>query len=127
MQVERQDDLEISDNRVLGRGVFVERLRHEESLRDKMMSGMSLSELVGRVEAFFNLEKNSIKRRSNNQEVKAARDVYCYMAVRMLRYSGTHAGEILGIGRSAASHAVRRGERIIKDNDNLIGGIMAEI
>ncbi len=126
-QVERQDDLEISDSRVLGSGVFVERLRHEELLREKMMSGMSLPELAGRVEAFFNLEKNSIKRRSNNQEMKVARDVYCYMAVRILRYSGTHAGEILGIGRSAVSHAVRRGERIIEDNDNLIDGIMAVI
>jgi hypothetical protein len=125
MQMERQDDLEISDNRVLGRAVFVERLRHEESLREKMMSGMSLQELADRVEAFFNFEKNSIKRRSKNQQVKAARDVYCYMAVRILRYRGTHAGEILGIGRSAVSHAVRRGERIIEADDNLIGGIMA--
>ena len=106
MQREQQDDLEISDNRVLGSGVLVVCLRHEKSLWEKMMSGTSLAELAGRVETFFNPEKNSIKRRSNKREVKGVRDVCCYMAVRVLRYSGTRVGESLCIGRSAVSHAV---------------------
>lgn len=125
MQGEQKDDMEIADDRVLGSGDFVERLRREEALQEKMMTGMLLPELVGRVEEYFGLEKNSIKRRSKNKEVMAARDAYCYLAVRVLRYSGTNVGEILNIHRSAVAHAARRGERIIESNDKLIGGIIA--
>ncbi len=123
MQPVIQNDLEISDERILGSGDFIEHLRSKEALRDKMMPGMQLPELTCRVEEYFGLEKNSIKRRSKHKAVTAARDIFCYLAVRVLRNSGTDAGNILNIHRSAVSHAVKRGERIIDSNENLINRI----
>ncbi len=55
----------------------------------------------------------------------AARDVYCYLAIWLMRHGGPNVGEILNIGRSAVAHAVRRGERIVESNENLIGKIFA--
>lgn len=51
------------------------------------MTGMLFPELTGRVEEYFDLEKNSIKRHSKNKEVMTARDVYCYLAARVLWYN----------------------------------------
>jgi len=124
MRTEQQDTMEIADDRVLGSGQFVEGLRREEALREKMIAGMLLPELIGRIEQYYGLEKNSIKRRSKNRQVMDARDLCCFLAIRLLRYSGPKVGEILNIGRSAVAHAVRRGERIINSNDDLVGRIL---
>lgn len=123
MRTGQDNELEISDERVLGSGDFVERLRRQAALQDKMMAGIQLPELAARVEKYFGLEKNGMKRRSKDKSVMAARDVYCYLAIRVLRYSGTNTGKTLNIHRSAVSHAVRRGERIIDGNEHLLSGI----
>jgi len=125
MQTSSQNDIGIHDERVLGSEDFVKRLRSEQALQEKMLRGMSLMELVNRVEKCYGLEKNSIKRRSKNREVVAARDVFCYLAVRLLRYNGPNVGEVLSIGRSAVAHAVRRGEHIIEGNDDLKSTILS--
>jgi len=57
MQPELQNELEISGERILGSGDFIERLRREEELQDKMVMGMQLPELAARVEEYFGLEK----------------------------------------------------------------------
>lgn len=119
MQIEQHDDMTISDERVLGSGDFVEGLRREEALQQVMITGMQLPELACRVEQYFGCEKSSIKRRSKDKAVMTARDVYCYLAVRVLRYSGTEVGKILNIQRSAVSHAVRRGEGIVDSIENM--------
>lgn len=48
---------------------------------------MLFPELTGPVEEYFYLEKNSIKRHSKDKEVMTARDVYCYLAARVLWYN----------------------------------------
>ena len=118
-----EDDLEISDDRVLGSGNFVERLRRKASLQDRMSSGMLLPELAGRVEEYFGLARHSIERRSKNQEVMAARDVLCYLATRVLRHSGTDVGAMLNVQRSAVALAVRRGEKLVEGNEGLVESI----
>jgi len=49
-------------------------------------------------------------RESRDERVRKARDLFCFLAVRRLGYSGVEAGELLGLKRSAVSQAVRRGE-----------------
>lgn len=124
MQNDLQEDAEAYDERVLGSAEFVKRLRCVKVLQQKMLAGMQLPELAGRIEEYFGCEKNSIKLRSKSKAVMTARDIYCYLAVRVLKYSGTEVGKMLGIHRSAVSHAVRRGETVADSRKDLIEQIM---
>lgn len=110
---------EIYDERVLGSGLFVEQLRQEQDLRGKLLANMKLPELMQRVESFYGLQSGRLKVRSRDKDVVTARDVFCHIAVRILLYSGTNTGRFINIGRSAASHAVRRGRIIINDHPHL--------
>lgn len=46
---------QLYDERVLGSGAFVEELREEQELREKLLSNMKLPELMRRVERYYNL------------------------------------------------------------------------
>jgi len=107
-----QEDQEIQafDERVLGGGAFVESLRREEMLRQRMLAGMPLDELLLRVARSFGVSVDAVRRRSRDERVRKARDLFCFLAVRRLGYSGVAAGEMLGLKRSAVSQAVKRGE-----------------
>lgn len=120
---EPQPEMEISDERILGGGDFIEGLRQEQVLREKLMAGMTLPELIGRVAAYFSLETKRIKQRSKDKTVQVARDVFCYIAVRVLHHSGTKVGNMINIHRSAVSHAVRRGELIVDSDNGLVDKI----
>ncbi len=111
---------ELYDDRVLGSGAFINELRQEQDLRDSLISGMMLEELMMRVENYYDLPAGQFKERSRNECVVKARDVFCYAAVRYLTYSGTVAGRLINIGRSAVSHSVRRGSKVIAENQSLL-------
>lgn len=64
------------------------------------------------------------EKKEHYKALMAARDVYCYLAVRVLRYSGTDVGKILNIHRSTVSHAVQRGEKIVGSSNNMIDKIL---
>jgi len=51
-------------------------------------------------------------------------EVVCYIAVRILLYTGTEAVRALNIRRSAASHAIRRGNEIIAEHPDLLEKIL---
>jgi REP element-mobilizing transposase RayT len=107
------------DERVLGGGSFVDQLRREEELREKLYSGMTLSELIDRVEKYFHTEPGQLDRRSRDPIHQKARDIFCAIAVKSLGHSGTDAGRILNIRRSAVSHAVRRGNLFLAETPSL--------
>ena len=113
-QPEPQAELEIFDERILGSGDFIEQLRKEQAFQEKLTAGMMLPVLIDRVGKYFGLEKERIKHRSKDKGIMTARDVFCYIAIRVLRHSGTSVGNVLNIHRSAVSHAVRRGAGIIE-------------
>jgi REP element-mobilizing transposase RayT len=94
-----QDECANFDDRVLGSGAFVERLRQEADVRP-----------------VFEVPQDTIFRRTRGGPVSAARAVFCYMAVRLLGMVGTEAGQFLSLGSSAVSRAVRRGELLLQDN-----------
>lgn len=112
------------DERVLGSGRFVEELRQERKLRDKLVSGMKLPELMRRVERYYGLEAGRLRERTRDKELGAARDVFCHVAVRILLHPGSEVGKLLGIKRSAASHAVRRGGETIAERGELVREIL---
>jgi chromosomal replication initiation ATPase DnaA len=86
---------------------------------------MTLSELIDRVEKYFHTEPGQLDRRSRDPIHQNARDIFCAIAVKSLGHSGTQAGRILNIRRSAVSHAVRRGHLLLAEmaslKDEIIG------
>lgn len=104
------DEIQTADERVLGSGAFVDQLRQQKQLRASLLSGLSLAELLAKVAGYFDLSAQQLTVRSRDPRRCLARDIFCALAVRRLRYSGVEVGKVLGIGRAAVSHAVRRGE-----------------
>ncbi len=107
------------DERVLGGGSFVDQLRREEELQERLYSGMTLSELIDRVEKYFHTEPGQLDRRSRDPIHQKTRDIFCAIAVKSLGHSDTEAGRILNIRRSAVSHAVRRGNLLLAETPSL--------
>ena len=112
------------DERVLGSGAFVDKLHRESELKEIMSSGMTLAELVQRVEQYFGVESGKLALRRNNSNHIKARDTFCFIAVRKLLNPGTQVGKYLNIQRSAVSHAVRRGELILAEDAGMIDKIL---
>ena len=117
-------ETESFDERVLGSGDFVDGLRRQQGLREKMDQGVLLPELLGRVARYYGMDSDMLLRRSRGLDVSTARDVFCFLAVRELHHSGTEAGDMLGIKRSAVSHAVRRGEGILQGKEVVVEEIL---
>lgn len=109
------------DERVLGSGDFVDQLRQEDELREKLILGVKLPELMRRVEIFFDLEPGQLSQRKRRTEVVTARDVFCHVAVRILKHPGTEVGACIYIKRSAVSHAVRRGGDFLASSPEIVG------
>ncbi len=58
-------------------------------------------------------------------KIQMVQDVFYHLATRKLLYSGTEAGHRLGIGRSAASHAVWRGAALLAEPPGVIEKIFS--
>ena len=98
------------DERILGGGDFVEKLSGLEVLKKSLAPRLDLGTLARRVAEYFEIGIDELVERSRYPQRVAARDLFCYIAVRILGYSGVQAGKLLGLQRSAVSHAVRRGK-----------------
>lgn len=79
-------ELRVSDERILGSGEFVDRLRQREELREHLPVRLTLPELLNRIACHFEVWTGEIKSRSRDVQRCAARDVFCALAVRRLNY-----------------------------------------
>jgi REP element-mobilizing transposase RayT len=107
------------DARVLGSEAFLEALRSDARLQGQLRPTLSLSELVDRTAQFCGVAPGSVRRPGRRKEVADARALICYLGVRKLGFKGTEVARELGIGRSAVSLAVRRGERLAAGRQEL--------
>jgi len=119
------DEPQAYDERILGSGDFVEKLNEERSLQEKIVTRINLDELVNRVADHCGIPANDLVLRSRNQQRIDARDLLCYVAVRILRYSGTETGKLLGLQRAAVSHAVKRGSLLVSKEGWIIEKILS--
>jgi REP-associated tyrosine transposase len=113
---ERNED---SDDRILGSDEFVRDLRERAALREDSLSPISLDELQKGVAECFGLKPDAFGRRGRQNEPSSARALFCYLAVTKLRCSGVEVGQMLGIGGSSVSRAVRRGEKLFLSRKDL--------
>jgi REP element-mobilizing transposase RayT len=114
-----QDECSNFDDRVLGSGEFVERLRQEADARPVLPPRVSLSDIRNLVCEQFDVSPDAILRRTRGGPVSAARAVFCYTAVRLAGMVGAEVGQCLSMGSSAVSRAVNRGELILQENPSL--------
>jgi chromosomal replication initiation ATPase DnaA len=84
---------------------------------------VSLLELQETVSALFAIRPEDILRRARRNSVSEARAVFCYLAIRKLGKSGAEIGRYLGMGSSAVSRAVRRGELVLADKSSMCQGL----
>jgi hypothetical protein len=110
------EEMEEFDERILGSGEFVKRLRREKVLSDGISARMPIKDLVERVARVFGTEVEDIKRRKRSRRVVDARSVISYFAVREMGRNGAELGRILNMSRSGVSIAADRGEALVRDN-----------
>ncbi|WP_432823766.1 transposase [Trichloromonas sp.] len=103
----------VQDNRILGTQLFAEYLANHESLAGRIETKESLEHLADRTAAYFRMDRSVLLQPSKEKTRVEARSVFCYLGVRCLGYKGTEVGALLGLGRSAVCHAVKRGEVMI--------------
>ena len=118
-QLTGRDETEPFDERILGSGEFVERLRGGEVHSDNISGRMPIDELVERVAKTFGTQGENLKRRDRSREVVNARNMICYFAVREMGRNGVEIGRILNLSRSGVSIAADRGEAMIQNNPSL--------
>ena len=118
-QISGDEDIESYDERILGKGGFVERLQRQEILRDKLPVKISIDELQEYISSYFDIAPETILRRNRSKAVSEARAVFCYLAVQLAGLNGTEVGRILSIGPSSVSRAIQRGKKICQNHSTL--------
>lgn len=108
------NEYESFDERILGSGDFVDSLKLEVKLRDKMKSSITLARLLSIVSAALRLDPDSIRKPSKSRDPAAARGIICHLAIIELGYTGSEVGKFLHLGPTGVSLASRRGEKVLK-------------
>lgn len=121
------NEYESFDERVLGGGVFVDGLKQECALRDKMKNVVALIRLVEIVAVALSLEPDAVRRPCKSRTPATARGIICHLAIYEFGYTGSEVGKILHLGPTGVSLASRRGEKVLKSEPLLLQKIMASI
>lgn len=121
------NEYESFDERILGGGDFVDGLKQEYQLRDKIKSVISLPLLLETVCATLLLDPDMVRRPSKNRAPASARAIICRLAIYELGYTGSEVGKILHLGPTGVSLASRRGEKILKSDPVILKAIMTSI
>jgi hypothetical protein len=108
------NEYESFDARVLGNGDFVDSLKQDEQLRDKMQSAVSLKQLVEAVAMVLGLEADSVRKPSKSRLPALARGIICHLAIFEFGYLGSEVGKYLYLGSSGVCLAAKRGEKYLK-------------
>jgi hypothetical protein len=95
-------------------GDFVDSLKQEEQLRDKMKSAVSFAQLVAAVAMVLGLEADVVRRPSKSRLPALARGIICHLAIFEFGYLGSEVGKYLYLGSSGVSLAAKRGKKYLK-------------
>ena len=110
------------DHRILGDSAFVLEVLAEaeekfERFYELKSKGYALDTIEQKVCRIFDVEPNEIYSKSRQKTRAEARGLYCYWAVVELGYALADLARILGMTGQGVGYAVRRGERIAKENN----------
>jgi hypothetical protein len=113
------------DERILGDTDFVETVlkeaneKLERRLRLKAV-GFNLEQVAERVAAVMDIPQELVWEKSRRPKVVDARDLLCYWASIELLMSKTDLAKRLNLSQPAVSVAVRRGEKIARENQYML-------
>ncbi|QXE90190.1 transposase [Geomonas subterranea] len=109
-----QPGTEAFDERILGGGEFVEDVWRVE--KDAHIEGIpSLESVVIDVAARYGISTEILCTATKERTVSEARAVACFLALRVLGYSGAAISPLLKISRAGVTVAAKRGEALVKD------------
>lgn len=123
----QNDEYQSFDERVLGGGDFVDRLKQEPALRVRFKVGITLGRLVEIVSGTLVLDPELIIKPSKSRAPAAARGIICHLAIFELGYTGREVGKFLHLGPTGVSLASRRGAKLLKSNPVMLREIMTAI
>jgi hypothetical protein len=103
------------DDRVLGSGEFVERLRKEHDLSARMPKRPPLESLINKTVDHFGISPQILRQRRKGKKLAEARRVICYFAVREMGHNGATVGKMLNMTRSGVCIAAKMGEELVKE------------
>ncbi|MFQ6079592.1 MAG: transposase [Thermodesulfobacteriota bacterium] len=113
------EEVRAYDERILGSGEFVEGLRKENELSDRMPVAMPLKELIEQIATFLGIRPEVLRQRTRGKRLVDARSVISYVAVREMGHNGAQVARALNMSRSGVSIAAGRGEGILRNNQSL--------
>jgi REP element-mobilizing transposase RayT len=120
-------ECESFDERVLGCGDFVDSLKQDLKLREKMKRVVTLARLLTIVADALILDPDLVRRPSKSRAPAAARGLICHLATYELGYTGSDVGKFLHLGPTGVSLASRRGEKLLKGDSMLLSTVMGAI
>jgi hypothetical protein len=113
------EQIQVYDERVLGNGDFIEQLKKDKEISDRLPSVLPLKELLERIARVFNMEPEQLKQRSRKREFVEARNTLSYLALREMRHNGAELARMLNVSRSAVCIAAERGKEVVRKNPTL--------
>ena len=121
LRLKGQDRMK-GDERILGDGEFVMNMLSEADeqmdRRYELKSrGYTIERLEQRVLDLYRIEKEDLYSKSRQKVRAEARSVFCYWGVRELGLEGTRMAKRLNMSQPGVAYAVKKGEKIVKDND----------
>lgn len=119
LQLTGPEGEEASDGRILGNGEFVVRLRQETDSAESAPATISFEELIVRVSRVLAVEPTALRQGGRSKGLSDARGVLSYIAVRKMGLTGAFVARMLHLTRSGVLVAVRRGEIIYSENQEL--------
>lgn len=121
-----EDEYESFDERVLGSGEFVDSLRQDVRLQERMRR-VTLPHLLEVVSAAMGVDSDSVRRPSKSRAPALVRGIICPLAIFEFGYRGSEVGRFLHLGSSGVSLAARRGEMLVKAEPAIFKQICSSI
>lgn len=111
------------DDRILGSGDFVEQLRQEKGLSEKLEACLPLDQLIEKVAEVSGIDREIFCERRRGAGLSEAKSIICYFATRRFGYSGETVAKALGITRSGVCRGALRGREIAAQGAQIWGQI----
>ncbi len=104
------------DDRILGSADFVEHLKQEKEIAERLDAPIPLTELIKRVAEFASVEPQELCQRGRKTMVADTKSIICFLAVRRIGCSGEAVAKALGITRSGVCRGASRGAALLAEN-----------
>jgi chromosomal replication initiation ATPase DnaA len=99
--------MERFDERIVGDSRFVEWLRGQGRLKERLPKRASAGEILRKVAEAFAIPEDLIRTGKKRTSLTEARAVFSCLAINECGHKGTEIGQILGINRSGISLLMR--------------------